>query len=213
MTTAHRATWHPAVAKGDRGGYRGESSIVSARDAISHAQLKYRKRKEFEDTPFQVTPIAVPTYNAETNGTGYKTEVEDQILEDRPQVKSGTQDAAAHVKDPPETTFEELDDDAIKAFGDSDDSNFDGTSSEDSHGSDSEDEEALLLLELEKLKKDEELKKQRDKAGAGDDSLSKEEAVIASNPLIASRLGLAMPVKRKWYDDSVFKISTRKEEP
>jgi len=43
MTTAHRPTWHPAVASLSNGGIKNmQSVIVSARDLSGHTKLKFR---------------------------------------------------------------------------------------------------------------------------------------------------------------------------
>lgn len=92
-------------------------------------------------------------------------------------------------------------------FDDADDTASSSNSDSSSDESD-DDEEAELLRELERIKAEREAERLRKEADARDlERKEAEDAVLTSNPLLASNLagGDAFTVKRRWGDDVVFK--------
>jgi len=90
---------------------------------------------------------------------------------------------------------------------DSDSSEEEGESSDEE--SDSEDETDELLRELERIKKEREQEKMRAEATEREETMRRrEEAMLTSNPLLNDG---DYSIKRKWYDDVVFKNQARDE--
>ena len=100
----------------------------------------------------------------------------------------------------------------LNKFNDSDESDDSDSSDDKSDESDdSEDEEAELMKELEKIKKERELERlEKEKERLEQDEDERNDSVLRSNPLMFQEEN--QTVKRKWYDETVFKNQARKVE-
>ncbi|XP_955301.1 uncharacterized protein TA18560 [Theileria annulata] len=184
MSTAHRPTWHNAIGVGLE--ERGSTVSVSSKDLPSHTELKRR-------APFSLTlsESAHPRKLSETKKllrerleeteTAHKTKnlIEDQVgvtknflsLEDATKLLNCEVNAFPEDED----DFVEVDEETV------------------------DDEEAALLRELEKIKKEKEEIKERER----EEQLKSEE----NREKLLSRNPLMNPSKqaRRWDEDVVFK--------
>jgi protein CWC15 len=190
MTTAHRPTFHPAIGSEHQGGFRYHAprAQTSARDIAQHMTLKTRNDVE---------------------GGGQEqllAQLEASEKKHFAKVRLDKQRKGLIAVDPSEKALQEAEDekenegelkgkmDAIDwSQFDDDDESVDEDS--DSDSDDDEDERAAIMQELEKLKREKEIKAQK----AAEDAEA--EAAVAANPLLAQSFG----VKRRWDDDVVFR--------
>ncbi|KAJ2079915.1 complexed with cef1p [Coemansia sp. RSA 988] len=211
MTTAARPTFDPAKGK--------ESNeftyLTSAKDLPGHTKLKTRKPGQGGDSEHTTTEELRKELE----------EAERRHFETRRlgHVKSGTEEHAdnqealesekaryiemAHRLD---AESEESDDgDSDDSEGQSDGEN-DGKATETDSDEDSEDETALLLRELEKIKRERAEERARDEQQALERRLMEEESggpsLVGGNPLLGKR---DFSVKRRWDDDVVFRNQAR----
>lgn len=107
-------------------------------------------------------------------------------------------------------TLQGFTEETLKDFDDSDESSEDSNSENSGENEeDEEDEEKALMRELERIKKErEEEKKQKEREKKEEEEEAETEAVLRNNPL----LNQGQTIKRKWYDETVFKNQARKEE-
>ncbi|PVU90968.1 hypothetical protein BB561_004633 [Smittium simulii] len=206
MTTAARPTFDTA---------RGRDSIatslqISARDLPGHTKLKYRK----------------PGQGGEADPIDENQLREQLLLDEKESLEKAKKELFGHsynddVKkiqyNQGNSTIDLLEDEkneylkkvqtkyASSDYENSDENQSDSNSSGDS---DSEDETALLMKELEKIKKERELEKQKREREEKELELEdNHDEIMSGNPLLAQDLNFS--VKKRWDEDVVFKNQAR----
>lgn len=170
----------------------------SSKDLAGHTKMKQR-------LPGQNTAseVAKRDLKRELEDKERKVAIE-RGKKDPKREKATKEEPLLALKDREENAPERKKDKNIDA--DDSDSSDDDESSDDE--SDSEDETDELLRELERIKKEREQEKLRTEAAEREESLKRrDEAMLTSNPL----LNTDYSIKRKWYDDVVFKNQARDE--
>ncbi|KAJ2213049.1 auxilin-like clathrin-binding protein required for normal clathrin function [Coemansia sp. RSA 487] len=211
MTTAARPTFDPAKGKAEN----ELTYMTSAKDLPSHTKLKTRKPGQGSEE-YTVGELKRELQEAERlhfeakrskNGEGgslpdaeTQTRLDDakskyiemaQML-DAESDASSNEDEGSHVSS---------DEDANSAQSNSDDDGGDDGSSSDE---DSEDETAMLMRELEKIKRERAEEKEREEKEELERRLQEEKnggsssSLLGGNPLLAKK---AFSVKRRWDDD------------
>jgi len=181
MTTAHRPTWNAARGSDSQGGNKvlAPSQQISVRDLAGHTRLKTRQIGQNAPQDIAARDLKLELEEKERNrgkAPAVKAEEEDSTL-----LRKLAQYRKADADSDPEQS-EDDDDDDEESDSDSD-------------------EEAELMRELEKIKNERELEKMKQMA----EKQQFEEKKITSlgaNPLKSDG---DFTVKRKWYDDCVFK--------
>jgi len=185
MTTAHKPTYNAAVGHEDRGGsLRGPASkAVSAKDQPGHKTVKYRMEGQSAPTEVRAKDLKAELEERERK----HRERDDDEETDEPRKR-----LEATKKEKPD--FNPLDKD-------------DSDSSDASSSAENSDEEAELMRELEKLTKEKEEDQRRTRAEKDQEDLeSRAQSVLTGNPLLHKD---DANVKKKWYDDVVFKHQAR----
>ncbi|KAJ2858732.1 complexed with cef1p, partial [Coemansia erecta] len=217
MTTAARPTFDPAKGKAEN----EFTYMTSAKDLPSHTKLKTRKPGQgsetytIEELKRELQEAERLHFEAKRSGSGEggslpdtetRTRLEDakskyiemaQML-DAESDASSTEDEGSHESSDDDDDDDD-DDDANSARSASDDG---GSSSDE----DSEDETAMLMRELEKIKRERAEEKEREEQEELERRLQEEEngglssSTLGGNPLLSRR---DFSVKRRWDDDVV----------
>ncbi|OMJ14343.1 Pre-mRNA-splicing factor cwc15 [Smittium culicis] len=211
MTTAARPTFDTA---------RGKDSTaitlqISARDLPGHTKIKYRQpgqggnadhisddvlrdqllkaeKESLQKTKMLLFGLAGD--QEKTSKNGLITDAETDEIEKR-NLKL-EQDKQEYLKKLQNDFESESENDA------------ESQNDDDSDESDSEDETALLMQELEKIKKSRELEKKAKELEEQEQELENmDSSILQGNPLLADDLDFV--VKRRWDDDVVFKNQSR----
>eukprot|EP01025_Chloroclados_australasicus_P006160 TRINITY_DN12008_c0_g2_i4.p1 TRINITY_DN12008_c0_g2~~TRINITY_DN12008_c0_g2_i4.p1 ORF type:complete len:269 (+),score=48.54 TRINITY_DN12008_c0_g2_i4:88-807(+) len=213
MSTAHRPTWAPAIGGTEQGGNREYVPSVqqSALNLPAHTKLKFRQAGQGSKDELQQKDLRAELISKETKHfLTLKSEKDFKALQEKDfkLLEAQSKDDELSVNGRSTLIPKAID-------ADDEDSNFD-SESEDSD--DDEDEEALLLAELEKIKKERAIEAEKK---AQEDAIKKreeeEERIKRSNPLMAAQFGVddvddgSFNVKRRWDDDVVFKNQARGE--
>eukprot|EP01128_Nolandella_sp_AFSM9_P005732 TRINITY_DN2836_c0_g1_i1.p1 TRINITY_DN2836_c0_g1~~TRINITY_DN2836_c0_g1_i1.p1 ORF type:complete len:227 (+),score=78.70 TRINITY_DN2836_c0_g1_i1:57-737(+) len=197
MTTAHKPTFNAAMGSAEQGGsMRGVvSRQTSAKDQSAHTKLHYRQ--EGQNGP---TELKNRDFKAELEARERKAK---RALEDADESRDSKRQKLEAA--PAEVPVEQIEFNVL----DRDDESSDASSSEDSD--DSGDETAELMRELERIKKERESEQQRVEAEREAAALeSKAQSVLTGNPLLNTADDDAdFVVKKKWYEDTVFRNQTR----
>ena len=224
MTTAHRPTWKAAVGRSDEGGFALPTAVKAVRNENAHTKLKVRQqltaplsreeklrhaKEKLEAAERNIKKNIVPSprlIDAEE-----EKELERKLLTNH--AHSGVDDVdeeALKRKGYDDADNEIASDKDGDGWSDVDDSSDDNLSEEsDSDDDDSEDEEAVLQAELEKIRKEREIKMAKEEAERSKVEESKmEEAALTGNPLLSVASG---KVKRRWNDDVPFRNQARGE--
>ncbi|XP_041356249.1 spliceosome-associated protein CWC15 homolog [Gigantopelta aegis] len=197
MTTAARPTWE--TARGGRGKGEGGGDLsalskqYSSRDLPSHTKLKYRQ--EGQNT------------SDETRSRDFRRELEDRERNAR-EKRDRNRDSSSSSKRPRLEAIPAANLDADDPVDDDDDD-------DDDESSDDEDETAELLAELQKIKKERALEKQKlESEKKQEDERIRTEIILKGNPLLnpSDKATQEFKVKRRWDDDVVFKNCTKGEE-
>lgn len=221
MTTSHRPTLESR-----KGRDLQATSIVHSRKVAAHRQLKYRKigndqeegtLLDERDAKAKVDELKNELLERERahykqiKGDDYDYKDRQLTIEDK-KVDNGTaesesesyQDKMKRVAQETENLDDSSDDeenddhqDDSGANGDDDESVNESSSDED----DDSDEEAELLRELEKIKKE------RAEAQSQRDLKEKQESAINSNPLLNPN----KPIKKNWRQDKIFNYKNNSE--
>lgn len=215
MTTAHRPTFHPAVASANQGGYRYHAprNQFSARDLTAHTKLKTRQVGQNAPEEIALRDLERELELKEQNNRDlHQLELKRQGLlafkpgKDGLQGKHTTNGDSGGGNDPGGT------DGGIdwSQFDDSDDEDEDTSDSDADSDDESSDDEAALMAEWAKIRAEKEAKQAAvAEQEAEDQSRADTEAAIASNPLLStSQQQQEQPraqLKRRWDDDLVFK--------
>mmetsp|Transcript_143657 Transcript_143657/g.358073 ORF Transcript_143657/g.358073 Transcript_143657/m.358073 type:complete len:234 (-) Transcript_143657:32-733(-) len=199
MTSAHRPTWHSAIASGTNPSgtaFVAQTTKVANRDAANFLSLKTRQagqglveergsRRELREELEAKEKKA----REERLGTGGAQSAKDETAERQDRKERPM--AAISADNPfPEDADEDLPD---------------NSEASDASGDEDEDTEELMR-ELAKIKKEREAEEEAEKERQAKlDERTKRDEVMRGNPLMQGDLSL----KRKWDDDTVFKNQAR----
>lgn len=231
MTTAHRPTWNAAVGGKDQSGNRSiaPTKAYSSRDLPGHTTLKVRRAGQNTKEEVEQRDLLRELETRELEGKPRKrkrseyedgSDGEESATARRPLVYLGAagDDAARSSKyRKVQFDFSRDADDADSDSSDDEESDAeerDGESDSDSDDSDSDDDEAELLRELEKIKEERRQEEQRKALEeAEQEQRTREATVMSSNPLMGSSAAPSedYSLRKKWYDDVVFKNQSRSE--
>ncbi|CBK20341.2 Cwf15/Cwc15 cell cycle control protein [Blastocystis hominis] len=193
MSTAHKPTWTPAAGRGTGNGAISSSGYLTGGGRWARS-LKCR---QFE-------------YALLGKGSSRTFEVENEVVipEVKPPQDIKPKEKEDEVKKELPVVLQKPEPKVNDDFGDFDDSD-ESDSEESSSESDSEDDTALLMKELERVKKEKELAKQKEEEEKAqmEAALNREE-MIHSNPLL---FNTGDTLKRRWDDDVVFRNQGKTE--
>jgi len=207
MSTAGRPTFRPAMGAEGRNQSGNKLYVptlqTSARDIRAHTQLKVRQ-------PGQQT-------QSEVKGRDLKRELEERELKYKrdKRLKSGEEEEeeeeVAKIKDVEDRRAEAPKSTNIDADDSDEDSDSDSSASEDE-----EDDTAELLKELDKIKKEREQEaRQNELMQKIAEQADQERHIMNSNPLLSGQQQQAevtdFTVKKRWYDDTIFKNQAKGE--
>lgn len=197
MSSAHRPTWHNAIGRSP--GANFGTFKVSSRDLPAHKELKRRDPvgEVFGDTGERKTQIS----------NEYK-----KVLKERLEDSENAHKAKSDLEERTGVTGNFLSlEDAVKLLNqdvnafpeDSDDYKEDTINNTGNDSSDEDDDEAMLLRELEKIKSEKEEARQRELQESLQ-SESERAKILSQNPLLAKNAST-----QRWDDDVVFKNPLR----
>eukprot|EP01119_Soliformovum_irregulare_P012982 TRINITY_DN3417_c0_g1_i1.p1 TRINITY_DN3417_c0_g1~~TRINITY_DN3417_c0_g1_i1.p1 ORF type:complete len:241 (-),score=87.78 TRINITY_DN3417_c0_g1_i1:106-798(-) len=204
MSAAGRPTFNPAKGNAEQGGYRRvvATKQYSVKDVAAHTKLKVRQpgqltQEELKNRDFKAELLE---REARHYGTKIEPKKEEEVarLEDQkiPQIEDR------------KTEVEELEEDV-----DADDKDLDADdSSSDESSSDDEDEQEELMRELDRIKKEreEEAKKLEQEALARQQE-ERTSQMLSSNPILKQDSDADSVVRKRWYDDAIFKNQAKGE--
>eukprot|EP01117_Protostelium_nocturnum_P006162 TRINITY_DN2220_c0_g1_i1.p1 TRINITY_DN2220_c0_g1~~TRINITY_DN2220_c0_g1_i1.p1 ORF type:complete len:231 (-),score=107.87 TRINITY_DN2220_c0_g1_i1:153-845(-) len=205
MSTAGRATYNPAIAKSHKQG-GPISQQYSSKDILGQTKIKYRQpgqgtKEELQEKNLRRT-LEEKEYKSIT-----REEDEDESSSDEEEAERSKSEVDA--KSTEEVGSKNLDAD------DSDDSDSEESSNEkeSEDEDDDEDDTAELMRELEKIKREREQEAaRREMENLADQKAQSEEQLMSSNPLLKKDEEEDFNIKKRWYDDSVFKNQTKGEQ-
>ncbi|KAJ2500668.1 hypothetical protein GGH96_002524 [Coemansia sp. RSA 1972] len=190
MTTAARPTFDPAKGKSEN----ELTYLTSAKDLPSHTKLKTRKPGQGGDDEYTAEELRLELEEAERRHFAAKTNGSSstQTIDHKQQ----SEEKARYIE-----MAQRLDaESSTSSVSDNESAGSDSDSSE----SESEDETAMLMRELEKIKRERAEEKARDEQETLERRLLDNES--HGNPLLAQH---DFMVKRRWDDDVVFKNQAR----
>ncbi|KAJ1882071.1 complexed with cef1p [Coemansia sp. RSA 1722] len=212
MTTAARPTFNPAKGKAND----ELSYMVSAKDLPGHTRLKTRRPGQGKEGEYSVEELKRELKEAERKhfenkllphapGTDYAHEDEssDGLAANRTRYIEMAQMLDAASSDEENESGSEEDEDERSRDSDSDKSDGSG---DDSDSEDDEDETALLMRELDKIKRERAEEKARQDQEAEESRLLNADTVLGANPLLSEG---DFSVKRRWDEDVVFRNQAR----
>lgn len=205
MSSAGRPTFVSAKGGADQGGNRMHVSTrqYSSKDLAGHTKMK--QRQVGQNTSSE---IAKRDLKRELEDKERKVAGERGRKDYRDKDKVDREAPVLAIKDRADRSPDRRRDKNIDA--DDTDSSDSEDESDDDESDDSEDEEDELLRELERIKKEREQDRLRAEAIEKDEAARRrEQAMVTSNPLLNQ--GGDYSIKRKWYDDAVFKNQARDE--
>ncbi|KAI7823988.1 Pre-mRNA-splicing factor Cwf15/Cwc15 [Kickxella alabastrina] len=196
MTTAARPTFDPAKGKAEA----QFSHLTSAKDLPSHTRLKTRKPGQ----GYTVEELRQELKEAERKHYEAK-----QLTHDTATTESSTEESQSALAVNRAKYIEMAQ--MLDAASDEESENGEESDGEESvesgsEGSDEEsdeDETALLMRELEKIKRERADEKAREEREAEERKLMNAGSVMGANPLLKG--GQEFSVKRRWDDDVVFR--------
>ncbi|KAJ2074256.1 auxilin-like clathrin-binding protein required for normal clathrin function [Coemansia sp. S155-1] len=195
MTTAARPTFDPAKGKAPN----ELTFMTSAKDLPSHTKLKTRRPGQGTQEEYTIEDLKRELAEAEQAHFRAKRNSDEG--------GSLSEESKAQLEDA-KTRYIEMAQrlDAVSEDDSSDDDDGGGGSeSEDDEDSDDEDETAMLMRELEKIKRERAEEKAREEQDALEQRLldgDSKTSFLGDNPLLSKR---DFSVKRRWDDDVVFK--------
>jgi len=175
--------------------------MQSSKDAPGHTKLKYRRGAQAMDADGDALRAALEEKERAHLKDKNKFNFEEEKARDLELLE------ATPAAEGPRLVPKAADAD------DADDSDSEGSSAD----SDDEDEEEALLAELEKIKREREAEREKAaEAARAQEEAEKREQAAAGNPLMAGMGGGAGgagdgALKRKWYEDTVFRNQARGE--
>ncbi|KAJ2012614.1 complexed with cef1p [Coemansia sp. S85] len=183
MTTAARPTFDPA-----KGQAPAEFTyLTSAKDLPSHTKLKTRRPGQGTRDEYTIDELKRELAEAEEAHFRAKRDSGDGLTEEK---RAELEEAKTRYIEMAQRLDAASDEDD-GSDEDDDDDDGDGESEE------SEDETAMLMRELEKIKRERAEEKARE-----EETVERAEGVLGENPLLSKR---DFSVKRRWDDDVVFK--------
>ncbi|KAJ1944631.1 complexed with cef1p [Kickxella alabastrina] len=200
MTTAARPTFDPAKGKAEA----QFSHLTSAKDLPSHTRLKTRKPGQGGEKEYTVEELRQELKEAERKHYEAK-----QLTHDTATAESSTEESQPALAANRAKYIEMAQ--MLDAASDEESENGEESDGEESvesgsEGSDEEsdeDETALLMRELEKIKRERADEKAREEREAEERKLMNAGSVMGANPLLKG--GQEFSVKRRWDDDVVFR--------
>eukprot|EP00999_Lentomonas_sp_LEN2_P000861 NODE_1862_length_711_cov_137.988014_g1812_i0.p1 GENE.NODE_1862_length_711_cov_137.988014_g1812_i0~~NODE_1862_length_711_cov_137.988014_g1812_i0.p1 ORF type:complete len:230 (-),score=48.43 NODE_1862_length_711_cov_137.988014_g1812_i0:21-680(-) len=193
MTTAHRPTWTPAMGKGNS----SKTVSYSSRDG-SLIPLKFRQSKEEKD-------------KEDLKRALYEKEKEAALKTGRKLPDEPGQETLALELEPP-TKRPRLEPNKLDA--DDTESEESGSDSDSDSDEDDDDDTAELLKELQQIKKEREEEEARlAQEKQEEEERIRTEQVLHGNPLMSGSQASSgdYSLKKKWYDDVVFKNCAKNE--
>ncbi|KAJ2064548.1 complexed with cef1p [Coemansia sp. S146] len=194
MTTAARPTFDPAKGKAPN----ELTFMTSAKDLPSHTRLKTRKPGQGTREEYTIEDLKRELAEAEQAHFRAKRSSDEE--------GGLAEESRAQLEDA-KTRYIEMAQrlDAVSDDDSSDDDGGGGSESDDDEDSDDEDETAMLMRELEKIKRERAEEKAREEQDALEQRLldgDSKASFLGENPLLSKR---DFSVKRRWDDDVVFK--------
>jgi len=213
MTTAGRPTWNPA--KGITPDSRFPSKAYSSRDLRSHTTLKWRTQgqnapEEIQKRDFKAELLErEQRHFIEKDKREQPEESDDE--ENQEEAPPLLLEAAKDEKSLLKKKNIDADDSDESDSADSDEENKSG-SERDEEGNDADDTEELLK-ELERIRKEKEEEASRKEAlEKAREAKEEEDQLLHGNPLINQEHNAPdFTIKKRWYDDTVFKNQAKGE--
>ena len=212
MTTAHRPTYNPS---------RGKDTIIpnpslqySARDLPSNTVIKYRRAELLGNTSKEEMIMLLRKRERESMLNRDDKDKELEVDDDN------NNDDDVHIKQPLQIGDNVNNDDddeypeIVNVFEQDKDYEYSDNSDNDSNNN-SIDSEQELLIELEKIKQAQKEEKEREELEQQQQS---ELNILKSNPLLnqsidnVSSVSEGYSLKKKWYEDTVFKNQSKLEQ-
>ncbi|KAJ2662941.1 complexed with cef1p [Coemansia sp. RSA 1199] len=191
MTTAARPTFDPAKGKSEN----ELTYLTSAKDLPSHTKLKTRKPGQGGEHEYTTEELRLELEAAERRHFAAKSNGESSTQVDH---KRLDEEKARYIE-----MAQRLDAESDSDVSESAESDSDGSESE------SEDETAMLMRELEKIKRERAEEKAREEQETLERRLLDDGPSLGGNPLLAQH---DFMVKRRWDDDVVFRNQARGDE-
>ena len=227
MTTAHRPTWNPRKGNGDN--LDNPSLQFSARDLPSNTKIKYRMNGQGNKDDIDKINLKQELYKRERdhliNSNLIKEDFGNEILENVKKRKLNDDNENNSIDNNNENNDINIsssnEDDSIQIFEQDKDYSYSNDNSNDNNNEsdyDSDDTEKELMLELEKIKnaQNEEKEKKNDEI-----KQKTEQEILNGNPLLSQTIASSSSfnnfsnneysLKKKWYEDTVFKNQSRLE--
>ena len=206
MTTAHKPTWHSA-----KGGYEPERKY-SSKDLPAHLKLKERiDTQKVEHDPKKIDIYKRELLEREQEYKNKSGIQDDGFKMPRKRDAKAIEKGLDEFKSRTRTYEESLNTDNSTPFlqdadyNSSSDSDDDSKSSNSSASEDDEDE-AALLREYAMVKRErEQNERMKEEEKAKEIEEKEKEEIMNDNPLSRATPG----IKRKWYDETVFKNQAR----
>jgi len=195
MSTAHRPTWNSALGSDSQGGsLRGPvSAAVSSKDLNSVKTLNYRKSGQGT-----VEEQKTRNFREELELKEQRIQEKKRPAELRLEEDESSKKRRLEIKREPE--FNPLDKD-----------DTDSSQGDDNSDSESDSEEAELMREYEKITKErEEEQKRLEQEKKNLEFQNKAQGILKGNPLMNPDRD-DFNIKKKWYEDVVFKHQARHE--
>lgn len=208
MTTASRPTFDPA--RGGKSKFESDMTALtkhySSRDLPGHTTMKYR------EPPAQTNASLKRDLESRERGTKPQSGASlDRIASSSSSQASSAKRTRTDLLAAPSSANPDADDPTV-VDDDNEDEQPRRARASDSEDDDEEDETALLLAELERIKKEREVESvRRETERQTEEERAREEALVRGNPLLNGPLvgASSFTVKKRWDDDTVFKNCAR----
>eukprot|EP00029_Vermamoeba_vermiformis_P007287 TRINITY_DN3112_c0_g3_i2.p1 TRINITY_DN3112_c0_g3~~TRINITY_DN3112_c0_g3_i2.p1 ORF type:complete len:258 (+),score=87.79 TRINITY_DN3112_c0_g3_i2:27-776(+) len=223
MTTAHRPTWYPAIGGENQGGNKQymPTAARSAKDIAGFTKMKFRndattdeenmkaeleakERKHLNKRP-RDDAAAIEDDTEERASKKLKLDAEDRDERSGEPAKPKAKQNKKAINPDADDSDDSDDDDSDEEEKDSNDSDSDDSDDDD------DDDEAELLRELERIRKEREeesRRKEAEREQEEQDTINRE--AMAANPLLGGAPS-SFNIKKKWFEDTVFKNQAKKE--
>ncbi|KAM3147262.1 hypothetical protein pb186bvf_000513 [Paramecium bursaria] len=227
MTTAHRPTFKPAIGGSEQGGNKMlvHTRSYHSKDLPAYLKLKLREKGQGTQDELKDKDFKQDLIKRETEGNRQR-ELKALGVSETSLAIEAVQQKSIDVPEPQlikkvkmEQPIDPQDQDDAIFMKSSDDENPKKTQSQkqvkvesdedSSDKSNSDDDEEALMREYEKVKKQRELEDKKKHALKQEEiDRTKEEQLLKGNPLIA---GEDYTLKKKWYEDTIFRNQARLE--
>lgn len=221
MTTAHKPTFHPAIGQANAGGYRFMAPLqqLGARDMPGHTKLKFRVSSQNS-----AQDLAYKDFKGDLEEKERKHR--EKVAQEKKRQGLGDKGVGDKEKNVEKMAITHVPKE-VQEFDDADASDIEDTENKAEYdvnsfywlcsgNSDSEeddsDDEAELLRELDRIKKEREAEKlAREAEAAEKETIARNDAILRGNPLVNLGGDTSTFLKRRWDDDIVFKNQARDE--